>query len=784
VGGEVAEAEAFDGQEIRIEFARDLSLFDATMIGVGAMIGAGIFVLTGLAVNQAGPSALLAFGLNGVITLLTALSYAELSSSIPEAGGGYAFVRRALSAPVGFLAGWMLWFAYTVACALYARGCGEYCMEAFRAYTPGFYAAVLAPLGPTAGAVLVAMVAATSFVVLNWVGAAVTGKTEDVITVAKIIILAIFAIVGLKAIFGDVPRMTANFTPLFPNGVGGMVLAMGLTFIAFEGYDLIATVSEEIKDPERNIPRAIFLSLGISLVVYLVVVFVCIGATRAPAGMPAWEFIGGERETGLMRAAETFMGGLGFALIVVGGIFSTMSALNATVLASSRVCFSMGRDHMLPALLGDIHRRRRTPHIAILVTGGLILLMAVTLPLETVGAGASLLFLLCFALTNLSVIVIRYREPELERAFRIPFFPVLPALGTITCIILAISQFLSQPLASSVALAWIAVGLIGYFLYFRHLAMPDREVYVVGHHLPSPGRYTVLVPVHNPETIDDLVTLGAVLAKANDGEVVLLSIAEVPIQLPIKEGTGQVHGRQRLLEDAQKVARRMGVEAETVLKISHNAADGILHAAREEKCDMIVMGWRGWTGDRERLLGTVLDKVVRDAPCDVAVFKGEGGDLSEDGIGRMLVNVSASPHADLAVDVGKALATHWDCSVDHLHVQKTGTEIDPRTVGRYFQADVETRENPEIEVELVERPSIAATICRRSPDYDMVLIGAARQSIVREILFGSKALSVAKLCRSSVLMVKRRLRGPRAWLWRYFLGSRLETNNHSNGRGH
>ncbi|MFQ5808088.1 MAG: amino acid permease [Armatimonadota bacterium] len=773
----MAEAKVADEQQIRIEFARDLSLFDATMIGVGAMIGAGIFVLTGLAVNQAGPAAVLAFAFNGLVTLLTALSYAELSSTIPEAGGGYAFVRRALSAPVGFLAGWMLWFAYTVACALYARGCGEYSMEVFRHYTPGFYAATLEPLGSAAGAVLVAVVAAVFFVVLNWAGAAVTGKTEDAITVAKIIILAIFATVGLRAIAGDVPTMRTNFTPLFPNGVGGMVMAMGLTFIAFEGYDLIATVSEEIKDPERNIPRAIFLSLGVAVVVYIIVVFVCVGAVRAPAGTTAWQFVGGAGEAGLVRSAETFMGRLGFVLIVAGGIFSTMSALNATVLASSRVCFSMGRDHMLPALLGDVHRRRRTPHIAILVTGGLILLMAATLPLETVGAGASLLFLLCFALTNLSVIVIRYREPDLRRAFRIPLFPVLPALGTITCIVLAISQFQSQPLASSVALAWIAVGLIGYFVYFRHLAMPDREVYVVGHHLPSPGRYTVLVPIHNPETVANLATLGAVLAKANDGEVVLLSIAEVPIQLPIKEGTGQVHGRQRLLEDAQKIVRSLGVESELVLKISHDAADGILHAAREEKCDMIVMGWRGWTGDREKLLGTVLDKVVRDAPCDVAVFKGER-DLSEDGIGRMLVNVTASPHADLAVDVGQDLAAHWDCATDYLHVQKVGTDIDPLTVSRYFQADVETRENPEIEVELAEKRSIAATICRRSADYDLVLIGAARQSIVREILFGSKALSVAKLSRSSVLMVKRRLRGPRAWLWRYFLGSRLETPNH------
>jgi amino acid transporter len=778
--GRIAMAEAPTGEEqqLRIEFARDLTLFDATMIGVGAMIGAGIFVLTGLAVNQAGPAALLAFALNGLVTLLTALSYAELASAIPEAGGGYAFVRRALSAPLGFVSGWMLWFAYTVACALYARGCGAYFLEVFEAWMPGFYQAVLAPIGPHWGGVLISVIASMSFVGLNWVGAAVTGKTEDAITITKIIILGLFAVGGLKVIAGDMSTLRINFADMFPNGFSGMVLAMGLTFVAFEGYDLIATVSEEIKDPERNIPRAIFLSLGVAVAIYIIVVFVCVGAVRAPEGQTAWEFVGSYGELGLARAADNFMPKLGFLLIVLGGVFSTMSALNATVLASTRVCFSMGRDQMLPAALGNVHHRRRTPHIAILVTGILILIMAAALPLATIGAGASLLFLLCFALTNASMIVIRYREPQLRRSFRVPLFPLLPTLGVLTCVALAISQFWFEPVSWYVAAAWIAIGLIGYAVFFAKTAKPEREVHVVGHHLPSTGRYTVLVPLHNPETVINLSTLGAVIAKANDGEVVLVSIAELPIQLPVREGMHLVHERQRLLQRGQQTVCAIGVVCDSVLKISHNAADGILHAAREAQCDMIVMGWRGWSGNPEKLLGTVLDKVVRDAPCDVAVFKGEQ-DLSEAGVQRMLVNVTASPHADLAVEVGRELASYWKCPVDYLHVKKTGTDIDPLTFQRYFQVDVEKQQSPDIEVELVETPSIAATICRRSSDYDLVLIGAARQSIIREILFGSKALTVAKLSRSSVLMVKRALHGPRAWIWRYFLGSRLERINHS-----
>ena len=451
----------------QVTLARTLSYFDATMIGVGAMIGAGIFVLTGIAAGEAGPGALLAFGLNGFVTLITAFTYAELASAIPEAGGGYAFTKHAFPGLVGFISGWMLWFAYSVACSLYAVGFGGYFMELLHSYAQPVSEFLIGLLGHKGAIASVTFLVSAFFISLNVLGADVTGKAENIITMAKIVVLGVFAAFGVAAIFRDPALFSANFTPFLPKGFGGVIVTMGLTFIAFEGYDLIATVSEEIKDPTRNIPKATFTSLAIAVVIYILIVLVSLGAVDPttfgdifgklpselnlpaarvldptdPAINTTWEILGTFKETGIVRAAENFMPAVGVLIIVFGGLLSTMSALNATVLASSRVAFSMGREAMLPRKLATIHPRRRTPQIAVLATGLIFVIMAVLLPIEVVGSAASVLFLLSFALVNGALIVIRYKEPTLERGFKAPLFPWLPAFGIIINLALAFYQF-------------------------------------------------------------------------------------------------------------------------------------------------------------------------------------------------------------------------------------------------------------------------------------------------------------------------------------------------------
>jgi amino acid transporter len=312
-----------------VTLARNLGLLDVTMVGVGAMIGAGIFVLTGIAAGPAGPALILAFALNGIVTFLTAMVYAELGSAIPEAGGGYLWIKQGLPAWNGFLAGWMSWFAHAVAGSLYALGFGAY------------MALVLQSLHLVPGAMtedhlakIIAVVVAIMFIGVNFKGVSETGKIGSIVTLAKIAILGIFIVSGMAVVFRN-PANLEKFTPFAPGGITGVLTAMGLTFIAFEGYEIIVQAGEEVRNPKRNIPRAIFISLAIVVPIYMLVAFAAIGAVDPGTDEPTWQWLAHHAELGLAEAARQFMP-LGAILLMLGGIFSTMSALNATTFSSVR----------------------------------------------------------------------------------------------------------------------------------------------------------------------------------------------------------------------------------------------------------------------------------------------------------------------------------------------------------------------------------------------------------------------------------------------------------------
>lgn len=426
-----------------------LGLLDATMVGIGAMIGAGIFVLTGLAAETAGPAAVLVFGLNGGVTLFTALSYAELASAIPRNGGGYAYVRETFSGAVSFVMGWTRWFTYMAAGGLYALGFSSNFVEFVHLYAPS------APDLPIVYALGIIVI----FVTLNALSTEASGGAETVITLLKIAILGVFVAFGVFAV------ETATFEPFFPvdGGASTVLPAMGLTFIAFQGYDLIATVTEEVEEPRKNIPRAIFLSLAATVVIYLLVVVVAIGTLGA-------EQLGAAGETAVAQAAESFMPsfpliGTGAALITFGAVFSTVSALNAVIIGSSRVAFAMGREGQLPLRLGQLHPRFGTPFVAVLASAVVMLLAVVLVPIRVIGNLASLFSLLGFVVVNLAVIRLRRQKPDLSRPFSIPYYPIPPILGILLNLLL--SWFI--PVRTWViAVTWLVVGGMVYLGWQRH----------------------------------------------------------------------------------------------------------------------------------------------------------------------------------------------------------------------------------------------------------------------------------------------------------------------------
>jgi amino acid transporter/nucleotide-binding universal stress UspA family protein len=740
--------------ETEVSFARDLGLFDATMIGIGAMIGAGIFVLTGIAAGEAGPAALLAFALNGLVTLLTALSYAELASAYPKSGGGYSYITKAFPGPVGFASGWMLWFCYIIACALYALGFGSYFWEFVQHYFPPVAELVFNLAGHQAPALMMTTLVGVVFILVNMRGTAVTGTVENVITMAKIIILGLFIAYGLKRIFNIPTEAAASFTPFLPNGASGVVIAMGLTFIAFEGYDLIATVAEEIKAPEKTIARATLISLAVTVFIYLLILVVCIGAIQPGSGK-SWQFLGQHQETAIAKAAESFMPFFGVALIIFGGLLSTISALNATILASSRVAYSMSRDKMLPISLSTIHTSRRTPHIAIGVTGAIVIVMALLFPIHVIGSAASVMFLLTFTLVNLSLIALRRKFPELKGGFRVPLYPATPIAAIVLNMFLAIYQFKFDPRAWYIAIAWVILGLFIFFVYFEKVKAADMPKVLEVQQPKSANAYSyrILVPLYNPDHVIPLMRLAIPLARAHQGEIVVLGVIDVPINLPVHEGMRFIHHKTPLLRKAVEYGNEQGVETRSAIRIANQVWDGILQAAETEKATLILMGWKGYTSTRDRFMGEVADKVVRYAPCDLITVKLMG----DRPVRRILVTTSGGPHATLAAEYVGIYhdAEGYEVTCCYV-VEPRADEQDREKALEWIQKTIRlTHLEGKVDKRLLTGKRVATTLIGAGEDYDMIVMGASKEGTFSNVLFGEIPEKVARYSHTQVMIVQR-----------------------------
>ena len=754
--------------ETDVTFARDLGLFDAAMIGIGAMIGAGIFVLTGIAAGEAGPAALLAFALNGLVTLLTALAYAELASVYPKAGGGYAFITKAFPGPAGFASGWMLWFCYIIACALYALGFGSYFWEFVQRYFPPIASVIFNFAGHQIPALMMTTLVSITFIFVNMRGTALTGSVENIITMAKIIILGVFIAYGLKRIFEIPSEAAASFTPFLPTGARGVVIAMGLTFIAFEGYDLIATVAEEIKAPEKTIPRATLISLSVTVFIYLMILLVCIGAIQPESGK-SWQFMGRYQETAIAKAAENFMPSFGVVLIIFGGLLSTVSALNATILASSRVAFSMSRDKMLPVSLSTIHTRRRTPHIAIAVTGAIVLVMALLFPIQVIGSAASVMFLLTFTLVNLSLIALRRKFPELKGGFRVPLYPVTPIVAIFLNMFLAIYQFNFDPRAWYIAIAWILVGLFIYFMYFEKVTAADMPQVLEVQQSKSSTTYSyrILVPLHNPDHVIPLMKLAVPIAKAHQGEIIVLGVIDVPKNLPPHEGMRFVHHKTPLLRKAIEYGNEQRVETRSAIRIAHQVWDGILQTAETEKATLVLMGWKGFTTTRDRIMGEVTDKVVRLVPCDLITVKLMG----DRPVRRILITTAGGPHAALAAEYVGIYHDAEGYEVTCGYVVEPKADANDRETARQWIQKTIHRTNLEgkAAMRLLEGRRVATTLVRAAADYDMIALGASNEGVFSNVLFGEIPEKVARYAKTPVMIV-RRYEGPVKTLVKRIMG--------------
>jgi APA family basic amino acid/polyamine antiporter len=452
----VAETEG-EGERLR----KSIGAFGLTAMGVGAIIGTGIFVVIGEGVQMAGPSLVLAFVLAAVTCLFSALSYAELAAAVPVSGSAYTFSYATMGELVAFIIGWDLILEYGVSVAAVAVGWGgnvnEFLSAAFGFTLPDSISKSL-PEGGVFNLPAVFIVLAITVLLVR--GTKESAGANAVMVVIKIIILLFFIVVAITAFHGE------HFTPFAPNGAQGVTMAAGVIFFAYIGFDAVTTGSEESRNPSRDLPIAIVGSLAISTLLYVLVALAAVGVA------PVATLQGSDAP---LAAALREGAGLPWAggILAAGALIAITSVVLVIMYGQTRIFFAMCRDGLLPRRLARVHPRYGTPSRLTIGFGILIAILAAFVPLGEIVKLVNIGTLFAFILVNIGVIVLRRTKPDMKRPFRVPFSPVFPIIGVLLCL------WLMKDLPGTTWLRfviWLVIGLVIYFAYsIRHSRLRQGE---------------------------------------------------------------------------------------------------------------------------------------------------------------------------------------------------------------------------------------------------------------------------------------------------------------------
>jgi len=429
------------------DLERSLGLYSTMMISMGAMIGSGIFVLPALGYKKAGPAVVVAYLLAAIIVLPAALSKAEMATAMPESGGTYLYIDRAMGPLFGTIAGIGAWFSLIFKSSFALVGLGAYLL-------------LLVPISQ-GQIVIVALALGTLVVVLNISGTKLSGQVQAIIV--SLVIVGITAFTINAGLFAE----TSRFTPLRTNGNTGIVTAAAFVFVSYAGVTKIASVAEEVKEPGKNLPRAMLGSLGIMAVIYVGVVGAVVGLAD-PSVLKTGGPDGTASLTPMADGAAMLFGGAGVVVISVIAIVALTSMANAGVLSSSRFPLAMSRDQLLPPILRRIDRRFKTPRNAVLLTGAVLLLLIAFVPVIELAKLASAFQILVFSFLNLALIAFRVGNPaSYQPVFTAPGYPYVQVFGFLGCMAL-LTQMGLTPLLGAGGI--IIGGAIIYLLYGRSRA--------------------------------------------------------------------------------------------------------------------------------------------------------------------------------------------------------------------------------------------------------------------------------------------------------------------------
>jgi len=479
---------------------KTLGAFDLTILGIGAIIGAGIFTLAGTAAAGsaghvgAGPALILSFVVSGFICGLTALCYAEFASMIPVAGSAYTYTYTTLGEIIAWIMGWVLVLGYGIGSISVACGWSGYLFQLLRGYqkflhlpdwlvnppywivndyasalslyekagmTPDFPVIFGIPISFNLPAMFIVLVATY----LLYIGIQESAKMAAAMVLVKLVVIIVFIVLG--AFYVD----PGNWTPFMPNGFTGVFMGAFLVFFAYMGFDMLATTAEETKNPTRDLPIGIIVSLTICTIVYILVAAVL-------TGMVPWYKIDTHSAiaTAMAQVHQNWVAGI----ISIGAVAGLSSVILVQLMAVSRILYAMARDGLLPKVFSSVHKKYHTPHVITLVVGFSIAFATIFIDINKAAELCNIGTLSAFSMVCIGVVILRIKDPNRHRPFRVPFAPFLPGLGAVCSVSLILYTLFNptSPLTNTLIffLIWICIGLVIYFIHGRTHSVLKHEL--------------------------------------------------------------------------------------------------------------------------------------------------------------------------------------------------------------------------------------------------------------------------------------------------------------------
>jgi APA family basic amino acid/polyamine antiporter len=430
---------------------RAVGALDLTALGIGAVIGTGIFVIIGEAIGDSGPAIVLSFVLAGLTCAFSALSYAELASAIPVSGSAYSYSYATMGELVAWIIGWDLIIEYGFSVATIAVGWGGYLQDLLSSvFSINLPDAVASPPGDGGTVNLTAAFLVAAVTLLLVVGVRESARTNTAMVIFKVVVLLFFVAVGISAFNGH------HFSNFAPHGFSGIANAAALIFFAYIGFDAISTAGGEARKPGRDLPIAIIAALGIATLLYVLVALAAVGLA------PVDQLAGSDAPlTTAIRAAD--VGAWAGDLLSAGALVAITSVTLTILYGQTRIFYTMAEDGLVPGWFAKL-TKRRTPARITLLFGTLVTIMAAFVPLSALAELVNIGTLFAFVLVNVGVIVLRRTKPDLERRFRTPLVPVVPIIGLLLCIYLMTKLEAATWWRFGI---WMLIGLVVYAAYGR-----------------------------------------------------------------------------------------------------------------------------------------------------------------------------------------------------------------------------------------------------------------------------------------------------------------------------